>query len=139
MVVEAYIGLPFEHTVEREAADLLLKAMQSSFHSRPEMYFLIENISIYGCQIDFLVLKPNAVIVIELKHIPGPFTASENGDWKSGEKVFDNNGENPMQQVLRQKEIVFQYLEANKKRIKLEENTNLRHISTFICISPAIH
>lgn len=139
MVVEAYIGMPFDYPHERQAADVLLRAMKSNFHSKPETYFLLQNISIYGTQIDFILLKPKAIIVIELKEMPNPFTASENGDWISGNKIFDNNGSNPYHQIQDCREKFIQFFEKNRSKILIQKEINIRHTSGFVCISPSIH
>ena len=139
MVVEAYMGQPFDHSHEKEAADYLLNEMQSRFHSRPESYFLLSNIIVDGSQLDFVILKPRGVIVVELKEIRDPFVASENGEWVSKGRVIATNHESPYRQVRNYREKFISYLKRNLNEITPDRDLNLRQVSSYVCISPRIH
>lgn len=139
MVVEAYMGQPFDHSHEKEAVDFLITKMQSRFHSRPECYFLLSNVIVNGSQVDLIILKPKGVIVVELKEVHGPFTATENGDWSCEGRIISTSGQSPYQQVRTYRQKLIDFLTRNLNDITQNKDVMLRQVSSFVCISPSIH
>lgn len=144
MTVEFWIDQKFNTDHECEALEHFWTTMLKDFGQKEEPYFVLINFFVDDVQVDFTILKQNAVIVIELKECHDPFTASSNGCWLTipHGKPVGNVKRNPFAQVrdYRIKWINFlkrqrqEFLEQVKGRVM-----NFDQVSAFVAISPQVH
>jgi hypothetical protein len=107
-----------------------MKSIHAQFDADDEKLFVFANYFLGRGEIDLTVIKKDAIIVIELKEFPLPFTATENGVWVSlDEKVtFSNEKYNPYRQIIDYRHIWMNFLNrAIDPRIM-----------GFVCISPEL-
>jgi hypothetical protein len=98
-----------------------------SWSQRDEPLHLIGNVFVDGQEIDAIVLKRNAIIVIDFKNYGGELSFSENGKWKiSGRTVKGGSKPNPYQQIRDNKFTVINYL---NRHLKFQSNPTLGHIA----------
>lgn len=106
MALQVYRYANYLTTEEREQFRTLCKLLSK----REEDCILIANPIIEGRELDALLIKRDAIIVLEFKNYSGALTASEFGDWfiteDDAEKVIVKGGfgkKNPYSQVLQNK------------------------------------
>lgn len=106
MALQVYRYANYLTTEEREQFRTLCKLLSKS----EEDCILIANPIIEGRELDALLIKRDAIIVLEFKNYSGALTASEFGDWfiteDDAEKVIVKGGfgkKNPYSQVLQNK------------------------------------
>ncbi len=145
MSVEFWTGGPFEHTHERAAQEEIIKTFYSHFGAQNEPLFTIFNVSVNGADIDVLVLKHDALIILELKECSQPVHATENGLWKimTGGALQSN----PFKQVrdfryrldnyLGEKSSAF--LTNQKSRALPPDHPFLKSITCIVTLCPSIH
>lgn len=101
MALQAYLFAKYLHTAENKQFRQLCKLLSA----RDEDYYLIANPIIGGRESDALLIKRDAIIVIEFKNYSGQLTALQFGDWEietEKEHVIVKGGyggKNPFQQV----------------------------------------
>jgi hypothetical protein len=144
MTVEFWIGKNFETTHERQASKKILELLEKEFGGRKELLFLCVNHYLNGNQVDFTILKHDAVIVVELKEYDKPFHATENGSWKNknDQSIIGSDEENPFEQVSRYRRLWMDYLNKNSSKFlsdQKKESMSNTHVSAFVVISPNIH
>lgn len=108
MAVKVWIGEEFEHTHEAKAIALFIENMKTSFDQDECVYHVLCNFFVDGYQVDVAVIKPDAIIVCELKDVGGPVFGGENGQWY----VQDAQGK----QELRGGRFPNPYLQARRLR-----------------------
>ena len=93
----------YAHTAEREQYVDLCKQLKDYYHSREEICLFIANYNVDNCELDGVLIKQDAIIVVEFKNYGGKVTAVENGKWKlaSGVEVKGGSGKTVYQQVHR--------------------------------------
>ena len=106
MALQVYRYANYLTTEEREQFSSLCKLLSKS----KDDYILVANPIIEGRELDALLIKRDAIIVIEFKNYSGDLTASEFGDWyilnKDNQEIVVKGGfgnKNPYNQVLRNK------------------------------------
>jgi hypothetical protein len=114
MTVQTYVGrLP----VEYEAA--ALKKLRRELETAGVDAHLFANFEVGGHEIDLLVVKRDALFLVELKKIGGPVHGAVNGEWKvrgsQGAHVLaGGRNENPYQQMRTQYRVLSEWLEGHK-------------------------
>ncbi|OYU95794.1 MAG: hypothetical protein CFE21_11695 [Bacteroidetes bacterium B1(2017)] len=87
---------------EKVTFDKISNLLTKEFQNSLEDIILMGAISTQGqCNLDALIFKRNAIIVIEFKNYGGEITTSVNGDWTAGNIIIKGGagGKNPLQQV----------------------------------------
>lgn len=82
----------YEHTAEREQYRTLCKQLKSYYENRDEICIFIANYNIYDCELDGMLIKQDAIMVVEFKNFGGAITAVENGHWKSEDGTIIKGG-----------------------------------------------
>ena len=101
-----------------------------------EPLHLLGNFYVDGREIDALIIKRNALIVIDFKDYGGNLTFSENGRWKiDGKEVRGGNKTNPYQQIRDNRYHLLNYL---KNQIKFQSSPDLGHIAGLCLFHQAI-
>ena len=95
----------YDHTHEREQFRNLCSILKDLYDKSAEMNLLFANINFNGIPLDALLIKPDAIIVLEFKDYGGKVIAAENGDWKldDGTIIKGGMGKNPFVQTKNNK------------------------------------
>ena len=101
MAVQVWIGEKPEHPNERRA----IVALANGLERLDGLYLILANFSVGGRNIDLVLIKQDAIFIIELKHCDGKVFGSVNGPWfvegANGERKRLNPGrKNPYNQVI---------------------------------------
>ncbi len=143
MPVKILLSRNFDHTHERQLFDEFCNKLYSNFHQSPDLYLCIGNLHVEGRELDAVLIKQDAISVIEFKNYGGALTFHENGDWpitviQDGNantiSVRGGANENPYQQVRRNKFALLNTLNLFGNF----QNTNLGHISGIVLFSKNI-
>ncbi|WP_154859423.1 DEAD/DEAH box helicase [Cyclobacterium xiamenense] len=143
MPVKILLSRNFDHTHERQLFDEFCNKLYSNFHQSPDLYLCIGNLHVEGRELDALLIKKDAISVIEFKNYGGALTFHENGDWpitviQDGNantlSVRGGANENPYQQVRRNKFALLNTLNLFGNF----QDTNLGHISGIVLFSKNI-
>jgi len=99
--VQVWIGEKPEHPNERRA----IVALANGLERLDGLYLILANFSVGGRTVDLVIVKQDAIFIIELKHCDGKVFGSVNGPWfvegSNGERKRLNPGrKNPYNQVI---------------------------------------
>lgn len=127
MTFKAWHTKPFEHTHENIAFNQLHDTLRHHWLHREEALHLLGNVYVDGCEIDAIIIKRNALIIIDFKDYGGEVKFSENGRWLiDGIKVRGGNQNNPYLQIRKNKYQLLNYL---NQRVHFDHSHNLGHIA----------
>lgn len=101
MAVQVWIGEKPEHPNERRA----IVALANGLERLDGLYLILANFSVGGRSIDLVLIKQDAIFIVELKHCDGKIFGDVNGPWfvesANGERKRLNPGrKNPYNQVI---------------------------------------
>jgi hypothetical protein len=101
VAVQVWIGEKPEHPNERRA----IVALANGLERLDGLYLILANFSVGGRTVDLVLLKQDAIFIIELKHCDGKVFGGVNGPWfvegANGERKRLNPGrKNPYNQVI---------------------------------------
>lgn len=89
------------------------------------------NFFVAGKEFDALILKGNAIVVIDFKNFGGELTFSENGPWKCDDVIVKGgNSRNPFLQIRSNKFALLDYIKSN--HVELLSQPNLGHIAGLV-------
>lgn len=80
-MLKAFRGQQFEHTHENKIFDALFDALAIHCAATQQNWFLFGNFHIGNRELDALIIKPNALVVIDFKDFTGKLNISEDGPW----------------------------------------------------------
>lgn len=112
MPIKIYKSRDFDHTHERILFDEICGKLFKEYSSKEEQYLFIANLHVGGRELDGVLIKKDAIAVIEFKNYGGYVEFYENGDWpittnengtSSTTFVKGGNSENPYQQIRQNK------------------------------------
>lgn len=127
MTFHAYRATAFSHTHENHVFNQLYDLLQQHWGGQHEPLHLLGNFYIDGVEVDALIIKRNAIIVIDFKDYGGSLKFSENGRWLiNGNEVRGGNKSNPYQQIRDNK---FQLLNYLKEYVSFQSSPNFGHIA----------
>jgi hypothetical protein len=130
MTFKAFRGSAFNHSHENKAFNDLHDLLQQHWSEQDEPLYLIGNFFVGGKELDALVVKRNAIIVIDFKNYGGEVKFSENNRWTcDGVPVKGGNSINPYQQLRANKFTLLEYIKSD--RISLKSDPNLGHIAAL--------
>ncbi|HEU4324745.1 MAG TPA: NERD domain-containing protein [Roseiflexaceae bacterium] len=101
MAVQVWIGEKPEHPNERRA----IVALANGLERLDGLYLILANFSVGGRTIDLVVIKQDAIFILELKHCDGRVFGDVNGPWfvesdNGVRKRLNSNRKNPYNQVI---------------------------------------
>ncbi len=101
MAVQVWIGEKPENPNERKA----IIGLASGLDRLDDLYLMLANFSVGGHTIDLVILKRDAIFILELKHCDGRVFGGVNGTWtvvsKAGSiKQLNSGRKNPYNQVI---------------------------------------
>jgi hypothetical protein len=101
VAVQVWIGEKPDNPNERKA----IIALANGLDRLEGLYVMVANFSVGGRTIDLVILKPDAIFILELKHCDGKVYGSVNGPWKvvsknGSVKQLNPGRKNPYNQVV---------------------------------------
>jgi len=136
MTFKAYRAAPFSYAHENRIFNQLHDILFAHWAEQDEPLHLLGNFYIDGAEIDALVIKRNAIIVIDFKDYGGRLKFSENNKWTiDGNTVRGGNKTNPYQQIRDNKFQLLNYLDS---RVQFQSSPNLGHIAGLCLFHQAI-
>jgi hypothetical protein len=101
VAVQVWIGEKPEHPNERRA----IVALANGLERLDGLYLILANFSVGGRNVDLVLIKQDAIFIVELKHCDGKIFGDVNGPWfvesANGERKRLNPGrKNPYNQVI---------------------------------------
>ncbi|MCW8093216.1 NERD domain-containing protein/DEAD/DEAH box helicase [Alteromonas sp. ASW11-130] len=131
MSFKAFRGQPFTHSHENHAFNTLYDMLSSEWEHRDEELFLFGNFFVAGKEFDALIIKNNAIIVIDFKNFGGAVTFSENGPWYCDNIVVKGgNSRNPFIQIRNNKFALLDYIKGG--HFDFPSKPNLGHIAGLV-------
>lgn len=142
MAVEVWIGEKPEHPNERKA----IIALANGLDRLEGLYLMVANFSVGGNTIDLVIIKHDAIFIIELKHCDGRVFGAVNGQWRvisdSGyTKVLNPGRKNPYNQVIAYYYSFINFLNANRTAFLSEQKAgtiDFRACRRVVVIAPTL-
>jgi hypothetical protein len=143
VTVELWMGSEFEHAHEMRALRAALAQLVEHFGDAKDLYLLLANFFCEGEEIDLVVVKRNAVIVIELKECDAAVIGGPNGDWRisGGGVLNEGRRHNPYQQVRKYRYALMNYLNLHRYDFLPAQKTqqvSFEHVSGLVAFSPTM-
>lgn len=142
MAVQVWIGEKPEHSNERRA----IVALANGLERLDGLYLLLANFSVGGRAVDLVIIKHDAIFIVELKHCDGKVFGDVNGPWfvesSNGNRKRLNPGrKNPYNQVISYYYSLINYL--NEHRIEFlspnrAASVDFRTCRRLVVIAPTI-
>ncbi len=143
MALKAFRGTPFEHTHENRAFNELFDLLDVHCSVSGQDWYLLGNFYVGGRELDAMVIKPNAVIILDFKEFRGKLQFSEAGPWliedeEAGSNVQVKGGAsvNPLRQLRINKGVMLDFLGRNFT--DLNATCNWRHVATLVAFQGPI-
>ena len=137
MGFKAFRGSAFNHSHENQAFNSLHDMLSAEWEERDDQLYLFGNFFAAGKEFDALVLKNNAIIVIDFKNFGGVITFSENGPWYCDDAVVKGgNSRIPFLQIRNNKFALLDYIKSG--HIELPSRPNLGHIAGLVMFHQTI-
>lgn len=142
MAVQVWVGEKPEHPNERRT----IVALANGLERLESLYLLLANFNVGGRTIDLVVIKRDAVFLIELKHCDGKVSGSVNGPWYvesvNGERKRLNPGrKNPYNQIISYYYSLTNFLNDHRPEIVSASKAttiNFRTCKRLVVIAPTI-
>ena len=143
MAVQVWIGEKPEHPNERRA----IVALANGLERLDGLYLILANFSVGGRTIDLVVIKQDAIFVIELKHCDGKVFGDVNGPWfvesANGVRKRLNPGrKNPYNQVVSYYYSLINFLNEQRKAFlspNKAQTIDFRTCRRVVVIAPTLH
>ncbi len=142
MAVQVWIGEKPDHPNERRAIVTLANGLERM----ESLYLLLTNFNVGGRTIDLVVIKPDGIFIIELKHCDGKIFGDVNGPWyvesAGGSRKRLNPGrKNPYNQVISYYYSLTNFLNDQRAEFLSEHKANtmsFRSCRRVVVIAPRI-
>jgi hypothetical protein len=131
MGFKAFRGTSFSHSHENQVFNALYDLLSAEWEERDEQLYLFGNFFVSGKEFDALIVKNNAIVVIDFKDFGGEVTFSENGPWYCDDIVVKGgNSRNPFLQIRSNKFALLEYIKSG--HINIPSKPNLGHIAGLV-------
>lgn len=142
MAVQVWIGEKPEHPNERRA----IVALANGLERLDGLYLILANFSVGGRTVDLVLLKQDAIFIIELKHCDGKVFGGVNGPWfvegANGERKRLNPGrKNPYNQVISYYYSLINFLNDHRGELLSSQkasSVDFRTCKRLVVIAPTI-
>jgi hypothetical protein len=142
VAVQVWIGEKPEHPNERRA----IVALANGLERLDGLYLILANFSVGGRTVDLVIVKQDAIFIIELKHCDGKVFGSVNGPWfvegSNGERKRLNPGrKNPYNQVISYYYSLINFLNDHRAEFLSPQkatSVDFRTCKRLIVIAPTI-
>ncbi|MBI5403378.1 MAG: AAA family ATPase [Ignavibacteriae bacterium] len=128
----------FSRTQENEMFREFKNILQNEYGKKEDYIYLIGNIIIkngpFRSEIDAILLKKNAVIIIDFKDNGGKLNFSLDEDWKMEDNIVKGGShKNPFHQIRSYKANLYHYLDDNKENFLNKGNVqDFTHINGLV-------
>lgn len=126
----------YYHTAEREQYRAVCNLLRDKYANSDELCIFIANYNIFDCELDGIVIKSDALIVIEFKNYGGEITAVENGHWRTGDGTIIKGGSR--KSVYQQAKLNHVAIKRGLKNGKILPNSMLADIPGLIVFAQPI-
>lgn len=142
MAVQVWVGDKPEHPNERRA----IVALANGLERLENLYLLLANFNVGGRTIDLVVIKHDAIFIIELKHCDGKIFGGVNGAWfvesaNNERKRLNPGRKNPYNQVISYYYSLINFLNEHRAEILSDQKAaqvNFRSCRRLVVIAPTI-
>jgi hypothetical protein len=142
MAVQVWIGEKPEHPNERRA----IVSLAQGLDRLDGLYLILANFSVGGRTVDLVIIKHDAIFIVELKHCDGRVLGSVNGPWfvegRNGERKRLNPGrKNPYNQVISYFHALTNFLNEHRREFLSAQKANdidFRTCKRVVVIAPSI-
>jgi hypothetical protein len=142
MAVQVWVGEKPEHPNERRA----IVALANGLERLDGLYLILANFSVGGNSLDMVIVKSDAVFILELKHCDGKVFGGVNGAWHvesaNGERKRLNPGrKNPYNQVIAYFYALTNFLNSHRREFLSQHKSNnvdFRTCRRVVVIAPTI-
>ncbi|MBX0328144.1 NERD domain-containing protein [Oscillochloris sp. ZM17-4] len=142
MAVQVWIGEKPEHPNERRA----IMALANGLDRLDGLHLILANFSVGGRTVDMVIIKHDAIFIVELKHCDGRVIGSVNGPWfvegRNGERKRLNPGrKNPYNQVISYFHALTNFLNEHRREFLSQQKANdidFRTCKRAVVISPTM-
>ena len=142
MAVQVWIGEKPEHPNERRA----IMSLANGLERLDGLHLILANFSIGGRTVDLVIIKHDAIFIVELKHCDGRVIGSVKGPWfvegRNGERKRLNPGrKNPYNQVISYFHALTNFLNEHRREFLSEHKANdidFRTCKRVVVISPTM-
>lgn len=122
-------------TTERNQLQGLIKILYKEYHHVQDHYFLFIDYILGNKQIDVMLFKKNAIILLDLKGYSGIIHGYEDGQWyvetDQGDVVIDQDN-NPFVQIRNQRYDVMKFLREKLPSIDTRFSEGIRNIAGWL-------
>jgi Nuclease-related domain len=132
MGFNAFLNSRYATTHENRFWNKLVSELKLHYENKTQYVLIVGNLIVDGKQLDAVVIKDDAIVVIDFKNYGGTLQISENRNWSvSGTLVNSGRNKNPFSQLLDNK---FGLLQALDKRLDAGYKNwiNLGHINAIV-------
>jgi len=142
MAVQVWIGEKPEHPTERRA----IVSLAHGLDRLDGLYLILANFSVGGRTVDLVIIKHDAIFIVELKHCDGRVIGSVNGPWfvegRNGERKRLNPGrKNPYNQVISYFHALTNFLNEHRRAFLSAQKANdidFRTCKRVVVIAPTM-
>jgi hypothetical protein len=142
MAVQVWIGEKPEHPNERRA----IVSLAHGLDRLDGLYLILANFSVGGRTVDLVIIKQDAIFIVELKHCDGRVIGSVNGPWfvegRNGERKRLNPGrKNPYNQVISYFHALTNFLNEHRREFlsaQKASDIDFRTCKRVVVIAPTI-
>jgi superfamily I DNA/RNA helicase len=118
MSFQSYLPVGFSHSHENRMFEQLAKTLAVGFAASPEPVYLIGNAMFEDREVDGVLLKSDALFVIDMKDYGGMIHFSETSEWFANEiEVKGGAHGNPYRQIRANKFALLNFLKRHGTRI----------------------
>ena len=143
MGLKAFRGRPFEHTHENRAFNELFDLLEAHCAVSSQDWCLLGNFYVGGRELDAMVIKPNALMILDFKAFTGKLQFSETGPWliqvdenECPVEVKGGASINPLRQLRNNKNELSEFLGRNF--VDLNPTCNWRHSAAVVAFQGPI-
>ena len=101
MAFKSFLNFKYSHTHENKIWNKLCYELQAEYGSSDEEVYLVGNLLAGGKELDALLVKEDALIVIDFKDYGGTLVISENEPWTISGIEINSNRKKPFRTTLR--------------------------------------
>jgi len=131
MAFKSYLNFKYSYPHETKIWNKLVDKLTKEFKDSEDEVYLVGNLLAEGKELDALLVKRDAIIVIDFKDYGGKLIISENDQWTISGNTINSNRKNPFAQLSDNK---YAILSTLKKRLPdgYDSWVNIGHINALV-------